>query len=375
MVSNIKTKFNYKNILFLMVCVVLAHFGLYYGLITNVRIMLLAGTFILARSIYLRKLPFDINLMFLFVTFIIKAMLDQHTGKAWKVPNTLAMPVLMYLLGKFLVAVRSSEKTISVTKITPEGPVRVQVANPLVEKTKGVFSQAERAVLAFGATALGMTYYGFLNYRLTHQNPMISDAGLYYLAFKDGQFSTINTFLFPFIPVMSFFVAAMVFAFYKLATSIKGLNKCKHLIILGLFVVISILAIWTYLHDPRWAALKEGARLMVTQHWGNFAFTVFERNSSSNMWLDYGRESGIMVLVPLLIFWGLTIKDAILLSFNKYVDIFTKTLLLVGFTLFNVYYFIEEEAFNNQYYWFFGLAISGAISIIRLTSQNTIKKD
>ena len=371
MISTIKTKLNYKNILFLMCCVVLAHFGLYYGLITNVRIMLLAGAFILARSIYLRKLPFDINLLFLFAAFIIKAMLDQHTGKAWKVPTTLAMPVLMYLFGKFIVAVRSNQKNLTATKITPNGPAQVELSNPLVEKTAGAFTSAERAVLAFAATAVGMTYYGFLNYRLTSQNPAFSDAGLYFLAFKDGQYSTINTFLFPFIPVTAFAISLIILAFYKLSAKNKALDKCKHLIVFGIFAVISVVALWTYIHDLRWEALKEGLHLMFTQHWGNFAFTVFERNSSSNMMLDYGRESGIMVFVPLLIFWILTIKDAIQLSINKNVDIFTKTLLLSAFTLFNVYYFIEEEAFTNPYYWYFGLAVSGAISIIRLTSQKT----
>ncbi len=371
MTSTIKTKINYKNRLFLMGCVVLVHFGLYYGLITNVRIMLLAGIFILVRSIYLRKLPFDINLMFLFATFIIKAMLDQHTGKAWKVPTTLAMPVLMYLFGKFIVAVRSNAKTVTVTKITPKGTVQAEVVDTLAEKTKGVFTATERVIIAFGATAIGMTYYGFLNYRLTSQNPALFSAGLYYLAFKDGQFCTINTFLFPFIPVASFLIALAVLGFYKLAALIKTIDKFKHFIILGIFVVISIIAVWTYIHDLRWEALKEGVHLMFTQHWGNFAFTVFERNSSSNMLLDYGRESGIMVFVPLLIFWMLTIKDAIQLSLNKSVDIFTKTLMLSAFTLFNVYYFIEEEAFNNPYYWYFGLAVSGVISILKLSSQKT----
>ena len=140
-------------------------------------------------------------------------------------PTTLAMPVLMYLLGKFLVSVRSNSKTVSVTKITPKGPVTVSMPDPLAEKTPGVFTSSARAVLALGATAIGMAYYGFLNYKLTVQDPLVAGTGYYYMAFKDGQFSTINTFLFPFIPLAAFVLALLVWIFYLLASKNKVLNK------------------------------------------------------------------------------------------------------------------------------------------------------
>lgn len=365
----LKSKTNIKNGLFLVLCLVLVHYGLYYGILTNVRVMIIAGVFIVARSIYLTRIPFDINMLFLFEGFVVKALLDQHTGKAWKVPTTLAMPVLMYLFGKYLVAVRSTKKTKTVTKITPEGPVKAEVANPTVEKTTGVFTACERAVLSAFSVAIGMTIYGLMNYHLTRENQVIARMGYYFLAFRDGEFSSKNTFLFSFIPVASIVVAILVFVFYKLAAKNQRLNKIKHFVLLGVFIVISIIAIRIYVGDIRFEAFKEGVHLMVMQHWGNFTFTVLELDTSGNMWLDYGRESGIMVLIPILIFFGLTIKDTIQLALNKSVGIFTKTLLITAFVLFNVYYFIESDAFVFQFYWFVGLAVSGAISVLRLSGK------
>ena len=364
-----KSKANIKNGLFLIFCLVLVHYGLYYGILTNVRIMIIAGVFIIARSIYLTRIPFDIGMLFLFEGFVVKAMLDQHTGKAWKVPTTLAMPVLMYLFGKLLVAVRSTKKTKTVTKITPEGSVEVQVDNPTAEETAGVFTACERAVLAFFGVAIGMTIYGLMNYHLTRENQIIARMGYYFLAFRDGEFSSKNTFLFSFSPIVSIVVAFLAFAFYKLAARNERVNKIKHFILLSVFVVIALIAIRIYVGDIRFEAFKEGVQLMVIQHWGNFNFTVLELDTSGNMWLDYGRESGIMVLIPILIFFGLTIKDTIQLALNKAVGIFTKTLLISAFVLFNVYYFIESDAFIFQLYWFIGLAVSGAISVLRLSGK------
>jgi hypothetical protein len=367
--NSLKSKVNIKNALFLLVCVVLAHYGLYYGILTNVRLMIFAGVFILVRSIYLTKIPFDLNMLFLFEGFVIKAMLDQHTGKAWKVPTTLAMPVLMYLFGKYIVAVRTSKKTKLETKITPEGPAQVEVIDPSAEKTEGVFTACKRAVLALCFTAVGMTIYGLMNYRMTRQNTIIANMGYYFLAFREGEYSRFNTFMFSFIPAISIILALLAFGFYKLAAKNESLNKIKHYVVLIVFTIMSLAGIWIYLHDIRWQAFKEAVHLMVTEHWGNFNFTVLELNTSSNMWLDYGRESGILVLVPILIFFGLAIKDAIQLALNKNVGIFTKTLVLSAFILFNVYYFIESDAFTFQFYWFIGLAVSGAISVLRLVGK------
>lgn len=366
----LKSKTNIKNGLFLILCLVLVHYGLYYGILTNVRVMIIAGIFIIARSIYLTRIPFDLGMLFLFEGFVVKAMLDQHTGKAWKVPTTLAMPVLMYLFGKFVVAVRPTKKTKTVTKITPEGPAEVEVANPTAEKTAGVFTSSERAVLSLIAVSIGMTIYGIMNYRLTQGNQIIARMGYYFLAFRDGEFSSKNTFLFSFIPLVSIVVAFLAFAFYKLVAKNERVNKIKHFVLLGVFVVIALIAIRIYVGDIRFEAFKEAVHLMVVQHWGNFNFTVLELDTSGNMWLDYGRESGIMVLVPILIFFGLTIKDTIQLALNKAVGIFTKTLLISAFVLFNVYYFIESDAFIFQFYWFIGLAVSGAISVLRLSGKD-----
>ena len=55
----LKSKTNIKNGLFLVLCLVLVHYGLYYGILTNVRVMIIAGVFIVARSIYLTRIPFD----------------------------------------------------------------------------------------------------------------------------------------------------------------------------------------------------------------------------------------------------------------------------------------------------------------------------
>ncbi len=311
MLEKIKNNISFSNIVFIAICGIIAYYSSRYPDVSNTTIMLIAGIYILGRSFSVKKLDFDMTLLFLFTTFVIKAMLDQHTGKAWKVPTTLAMPVLMYLFGK-LIATSKNIKT--------------------------DFDSQIRIWIAVIAMAVGM----LINNR---------------------------DFLFNRIPASAVVIAAICGALDLLLTKIAAKNekllKLKWIpfAIVGV-IALGKVAIW-YHGDIRYIAFREALHLMITQHWGNFAFTVFPENTSSNMWLDYGRESGAMVMIPLAIFLVLSVVDSVKMALSRKIGLATKILLLVAFVLFNIYYFIDAVAFTYQYLWFFGLVINGMISAVK----------
>ena len=338
--EKIKSKITIANIIFVMACGFLAFYGLYYNSLSNVWVMVATIAFLLFPSFYVGRLRFDINFCFLMETFFVKAMLDQHTGRAWMVPTTMAMPMLTYLFGKLLVAEKADVKNADET-----GKV-----------------QFTKTYIAMGALSLGTLVLGLINWRLTSKSP-VRIFGYYSVAFMGDTFYTNNlTYYFNFIFAGSFVVAALVWLFYKLTDKHEGFVKARPFILAGLFVIGLVGFVIKYVRTERFLAFKEGVYLIVTKHWGNFGLDLTYNNSTSNMWLDYGRDYGILVFVTLFIFFILTLKDAIKLALNKHVNIFCKALLLAAYIGLNIYYFVEAFAYQFAYLWYLGLIVCGIIS-------------
>ncbi|SHJ48818.1 hypothetical protein SAMN02745725_02660 [Pseudobutyrivibrio xylanivorans DSM 14809] len=330
------------KIIFILACAFLAFYGLYYNSLSTVWLMVVTIPFILYQSIYVGHLRFDINFCFLMETFFVKAMLDQHIGKQDIVPTTMAIPMLMYLFGKLLVAKRDYN---------------------FIGKKKRQKDYSRVKVLAVtSALTIGITVLGLLNFILTRKSP-IAVLGYYNVAFTGNTFYTDKlAFCFNYIFAGCFAVAGLIWFVYRISEKNETVVKARPYVMLGVSAAVAIGFAVKYIRTERFAALKEGIHLIITKHWGNFGLDLTHNNSTSNMWLDYGRDYGILVFVTLFIFFILTIKDAVKLAANKKVDIFLKSLLLFMFIGTNVYYFVDSFAYQFPYYWYLGLVICGLIS-------------
>lgn len=337
----IKNKICLSNLLFIAVCLVIAVYSSRYPVYTSGIIMLMTGGYILIRSISVGKLDFDMTMMFLFTAFVIKAMLDQHTGKAWKVPSTLAMPVMLYLFGKLIATGK---------------------------QVKSDFGSQIRIWVAVIAMAIGMALFGFSTQKATVGTD-VESLNYYYMAYANGVVINEHTYLFNYIPVIGIAIAAICGLIDRLLTLVLGKKeklikfKCIPFVVAGL-VALGMFFKW-YHGDIRYPAFREALDLMITQHWGNFHFTLLPIDTSCNMWLDYGRESGAMVMIPLAIYLVLSVLDAIKMLFNRRLSVATKVLLIWLFVVFNIYYWIESTAFVYQYLWYFGLMVSGMIGAVK----------
>ncbi len=313
-----------------LVSLMLLFYGMYFNVISNYCVMALAALFIIYRSITVGRLRFDINMCFLMETFFVKAVLDQQIGKADIVPSTIAMPVLLYLFGKLLF-----------------------VNTNFISKGKNL--------IALIALAIGAAIHGFLTYSISKRSGLLG-MGLYVEYADKNIVITSLTYYFYFMFIVAFVVAAVVYEISRITGKTEKTKAISRIVGIFVLATTAIVAIIKYIQTESFLALKEGIALITTKYWGNFGLDLTYNNSTSNMWLDYGRDYGILVFVTLFIFFLLTIKDVIILAVNKNVNVFIKTVLLVMFALTNIYYFIDSAAYVFPCYWYVGLIICGAVN-------------
>lgn len=296
--------------------------------------MVVSIAYIFCQAIYIKKMRFDLNLLFLSEPFFIRAMIQMHTGRSGDVPKTLAMPLLAYFFGKMLVAERNEE------------------------------SSECKSVISTAALGLGLTLAGFISYRSTISS-QFADTGYYFFPFNaDAFYLNELMFYFNFSFAICFLGAICVALLWKMLGKNNMTSKVRSYIFacLGTLFLL-IMAIW-YVKNIRFAAFKEGIRCLFTEYWGIFTTTVMYDYSTSNMWLDFEKNFGIMVFLPLFIFLLLTIKDTVKLTINRNVGIFSKTLLVLLYVVLNLYYFTEPSASVYPYLWYIGLIVNGIISQI-----------
>ena len=390
---NLKDILDKKNIPVLVFAVFVFVYGIYYVRISNWWIMAVCLLFIAVRCYQVKRIRFDINLLFLGEAFLIKAMLDQHTGKSWKVPETIAIPFLVYLAGMMVTArsrevyweqeslrlkdkagLVSSEKT-GVMPENKAGEIPSEIAGVRGKDGAGLAVSGVPGVVLI-ALALGQAIVGLVDVRLTHASP-IWPLGYYSVAFLgDTVYTNRITMYANFIMPLSLMVAAIVWLIFKWAgagdsqRAVSQESGSKRVVLVKKMIlaagILAALAFGIcYFRSIHFQALKEAAALMVTEHWGNFHFTVLDTDTSGNMWLDYGRESGIMVFAPLFIFFLLTIKDVVRMMREHRATVFVKAFVLISFVLWNIYYWMDATAFIYPYYWFFGLFVSGVCAGLR----------
>ncbi len=336
--NKIKESFNIHNIVFIVASILLAFYGLYYNSVDNLWIMIVTVPFIAYQSFYVKHLSFDINFCFLMETFFVKAIMDQQIGKADIVPTTMALPMLMYLLGKLIIVGKEPQK--------------------------------KRVIISLGALTIGISILAGINCFLTKKSS-IGAMGYYSVAFKgETLYTNKATFLFNFVFLGALVIACLFFVLNRTFLKFEKTRRIRQILdlLLGLFAIL--LGIVKYVKTENFAALKEGVQLITTKHWGNFGLDLTHNNSTYNMWLEYGRDYGILVFITLFIFFILTIKDAVKLVLNKNVDIFIKSWIIVLFAAVNVYYFVDATAYVYPCIWYVGLIVCGMLSVVANWEQS-----
>ena len=331
----LKKSFDYIAII--VSSLIMCWYGIYYYSIPNKTLMSAMICAIVIMCLNLKQIRFDLTFCFLMETFFVKAVLDQQTGKADIVPTTMAVPMLVYLFGKLFASLSDKHGARN-------------------NKSRETF-----ALMGLGMLSIGTTIHGLLNYRASKNLELIKMD--YYTEFKDISIVVEKlTYQFNYSFLLAFFIALVVALIFYFAKKNSKINILAKIAVFAAAVVVIIKFIAYYTKTTRYLALLEGIHLITTKHWGNFGLDLTYKNSTSNMWLDYGRDYGILVFGTLFIFFIFTIKDLILLLFNKSVSVFMKTLLVCAFVLTNVYYFIDSRAYLYPCYWYVGLIICGIIS-------------
>jgi len=326
-----------KYIPFILDLIAIFLYGLFYYAIDEKQTAIVVAILILVTLLFIKKLRFDINICFLVETFIVKLTLDQQIGNAEYVSTSIVMPILVYLFGKLFVAIPNLQKN----------------NNEIVVK--------RYAVVGILLLTIGTFIHGLLNYKYSLNLGLIDKN--YFTEFKDITIVVDRvTYNFNYIFICSLIIALVMMCVFYFA---KKNNRTRILAItctIAIVIIIIIRFLMWYVGTTRFLALQEGIHLMTTKHWGNFGLDLTYKNSTSNMWLDYGRDYGILVFGTLFIFFILSIKDAVLLVLNKNISVFTKSFLLCSFVLTNVYYFIDSRAYLYPCYWYVGLIICGMLS-------------
>ena len=258
-----KVKNVIEYVVLAVLCILLFFYGMYFNVVSNYYVTALAVLFIIYRSLAVGQLRFDINLCFLMETFFVKAVLDQQIGKADIVPATIAMPVLLYLLGKLLFANTNS------------------------------FAKG-KSVIALVALSLGAAIHGYLTYSISKRSGLLGMD--LYVEFADKSIAiTSLTYYFYYMFVAAFVVAAVIYEIYRItgkSDKAKALSRIVGIVVLATTAIVAVIK---YIQTERFLALKEGIGLITTKYWGNFGLDLTYNNSTSNMWLDYGRDYGIYI--------------------------------------------------------------------------------
>ncbi len=108
--------------------------------------------------------------------------------------------------------------------------------------------------------------------------------------------------------------------------------------------------------------MKEMFKLLFI-NWHNPSYITSNGiNTSFNLWLDFGRDYGIVCFAVIYAFKVCTVVNAIKLAINKKVSVEIKALLLPAFVILNVFYSYEFLAKTNTYLWNAGLVLAAMIS-------------
>ena len=113
--------------------------------------------------------------------------------------------------------------------------------------------------------------------------------------------------------------------------------------------------------DGRLLNIKEALLLWKEMPWGSFTVTSSIALSSHSMWLDYARDYGIMVAIPLLIFALICLVRFVKLIMSKDRNDWLSYALIVSFILFNVYFSLEAVPYNQKYIFYIALLSWGML--------------
>ena len=315
-VEIVKEKCNISNALFIIACLFLAVYGKDFVTFSGKYLIGITLGYIVAVSIFVGKIDFDLKLLFLAEAFMNKAILDLHSQAFELVPVAMVSPVLMYMFGKMIVSNKAGN--------TKQLSVHI------------------KSNVAFIALAIGIGV-GAWKVRGAGINPI---------------------FLFENSFVVSVVVAAIAVVVDRFLNKNDLTKKVKKWLVYAVLTLGFIVFIKWYVGDDRFLLFKEGLGMLINTRFVSYEGLNANPAFSTMMWFDYVGHYGQLIGIPLLVFLGLTIVDVVKLARNKNVQLFTKVMLIMAFIFTNTYYFLEGVPYLWPCFWYIGLVVNGMISVV-----------
>jgi len=155
------------------------------------------------------------------------------------------------------------------------------------------------------------------------------------------------------------------YVFYRL--------KCNKIIVVTATLLGFVIVFFNTIMDGRLVTIKEAINLTMTYAWGSSWGVVgvisSPVNSSSNVWLNYARDYGRLILVLLFIFMCWTLLRFIKLlrtKDNKWFDY----ALIIAYVLFNGFFMISDIGYDYRVLQYSYLITCGMINAELLTRCN-----
>ena len=155
------------------------------------------------------------------------------------------------------------------------------------------------------------------------------------------------------------------YVFYRL--------KCNKIIVVTATLLGFVIVFFNTIMDGRLVTIKEAINLTMTYAWGSpwgiVGVISSPVNSSSNVWLNYARDYGRLILVLLFIFMCWTLLRFIKLlrtKDNKWFDY----ALIIAYVLFNGFFMISDIGYDYRVLQYSYLITCGMINAELLTRCN-----
>jgi hypothetical protein len=180
----------------------------------------------------------------------------------------------------------------------------------------------------------------------------------------------------------SAFIAFAIIPIAVLLGFIAYKFKVNKIIVAVITTIISGIDLIPQIIDGRFTYMKEALYLLYTvtfktttdaekalgmsldygNSWMNSKENVLGMTTSHNMWLDFARNYGLIVLGILIAFEIWSIISFIKMIKNKD-KTFVNYALIIAFILFNYHFMLEATAFSNKYIWILGMFVYGMITV------------
>lgn len=343
----------------------------------------------------IRKIPFDVSLVFLFQAMIIKVYYGFFFSEGIENNDiyTALCPILIYILG--IILVQSSNNNVSTVikyyfslmcGLALNGIIFYVLLKININQNKLneiiYFFPKNDSDLVIESLLLGFNS-AFLYFLISwKKNKIMYSIGIVCSIFLQFLMISNQRRYNAYIFVLSIYILLLYCCFKIIKKKIESPIYAINISLIFGFILLALLGIcfkfdvhglksyyygtfWGIdggiFHNFRYQNMVEALKNLRFSPNNSYIITSNNINTSFNMWLEYSRESGMYVFGYLLVFLLLSWYNFFRMLINKRVDRDIKILLGMAFMSFNILYFFEYVAREYIYIWLWGLFVCGMI--------------